>query len=89
MVREDPGITFKEYKSAAHLLRIQIEPLEVIGSNLDLEGTFETAGKAQVDAIITVTSGPLFQQRRKIAELAKRKRLPSMYQGSAWVDSGG
>jgi len=89
LVRDDPGTTFEEYKAAAHLLRIQIEPLEVIGSNLDLEGAFEAAGKAHVDAIITVTSAPLFQQRKKIAELAKRKRLLSMYQGSAWVESGG
>ena len=89
LVRDDPGTTFEEYKAAAHLLRIQIDPLEVIGSNLDLEGAFEAAGKAHVDAIITVTSAPLFQQRKKIAELAKRKRLPSIYQGSAWVESGG
>ena len=89
LVRDDPSTTFEECKAAAHILRIQIEPLEVIGSNLDLKGAFEAAGKAHVDAIITVTSAPLFQKRKKIAELAKRKRLPSIYQGSAWVESGG
>ena len=40
-------------------------------------------------ALITVTSAPLFLQRKRIVDLAIKNRLPSMYQGSAWVESGG
>jgi putative ABC transport system substrate-binding protein len=54
-----------------------------------LEGAFEAAAKGRVNAVITVTNAPLFRQRKRIADLAKTKRLPSMYQGSAWVESGG
>jgi len=88
-VPEDPSNTYEEYKAAAHMLQIAFEPLEVIGSNFDLEGTLEIAAKARVDALITVTTAQLFLQRKRIADLAKAKRIPSMYQGSAWVESGG
>jgi putative ABC transport system substrate-binding protein len=88
-VPEDPSNTYEEYKAAAHMLQIGFEPLEVIGSNFDLEGTLEIAAKARVDALITVTTAQLFLQRKRIADLAKAKRIPSMYQGSAWVESGG
>jgi putative ABC transport system substrate-binding protein len=42
-----------------------------------------------VNALITVTSAPLFFHRKRIADLAIKNRLPTMYQGSAWVESGG
>lgn len=88
-VPDDPSATFEEYKAAASALKIQLQPLEVHGPNPDLEGAFEAAAKGRVNAVITVTNAPLFRQRKRIADLAKTKRLPSMYQGSAWVESGG
>ena len=85
----DPSTTFEEYKTAARALNVQFQALEVQGSNPDLEGAFQTAVKARVNALITVTSALLFIERKRIAELAIKHRLPTMYQGSAWVESGG
>ena len=79
----------KEYETAARALKIGLQSLEVRGPNLDLDGTFQTAAKGRVNALITVTSAPLFLQRKRIVDLAIKNRLPSMYQGSAWVDGGG
>ena len=86
---DDPSTTFGEYKAAALALKVQFQSLEVHGPNPDLEGVFETAAKRRVNALITVTSAPLFLQRKRVADLAIKNRLPTLYQGSAWVESGG
>jgi putative ABC transport system substrate-binding protein len=41
------------------------------------------------EAIITITNSNLFIQQKRIVDLAITNRLPSMYQGSTWVESGG
>ncbi|HEV8723455.1 MAG TPA: ABC transporter substrate-binding protein [Candidatus Binatia bacterium] len=87
-VDERSGV-FKEYEAAANALKIQIQMLEVRGLNPDLEGAFQTAAKGRAGALITVTSANLFLQQKRIANLAIKNRLPSLYQGSSWVESGG
>jgi putative ABC transport system substrate-binding protein len=42
-----------------------------------------------VNAIVTITNNPLFRNSKKITELAIKNRLPSMYEGVTWVESGG
>ena len=80
---------FEQYRTAANALKIQIQSLEVRGQNPDLEDAFRTAVKGRVNAMITITSAPLFLQRKRIADLAITNRLPTLYQGSAWVEAGG
>ncbi|HEY8186979.1 MAG TPA: ABC transporter substrate-binding protein [Pyrinomonadaceae bacterium] len=87
-VDERSGV-FKEYEAAANALKIQIQLLEVRGLNPDLEGAFQTAVKGRAGALITVTNANLFLQQKRIANLAIKNRLPSLYQGSSWVESGG
>jgi ABC-type uncharacterized transport system substrate-binding protein len=83
------AIDFKEYEAAARTLKIQLQSLEVRGHNPDLEGAFHAAAKRRVGALITVTNANLFLQQRRIADLAIKNRLPSMFQGGTWVESGG
>jgi putative ABC transport system substrate-binding protein len=83
------AIAFKQYEAAARALKIQLQSLEVRDPNPDIEGAFQTAAKKRVSAFITVTTATLFLQQKRIADLAIKNRLPSMYQGSAWVESGG
>jgi ABC-type uncharacterized transport system substrate-binding protein len=82
-------IGFKEYETAARALKLQLESLEVWNSNPDLEGVFQTALKARVKALITITSNPLFHNSKRVAQLAIKNRLPSMYEGNSWVEAGG
>jgi putative ABC transport system substrate-binding protein len=79
----------KEYEPAARVLKIRLQPLEVRGLKPDLELAFQAAAKGRVGALITITNANLFLEQKQIAGLAIKGRLPSMYQGSAWVDSGG
>jgi putative ABC transport system substrate-binding protein len=83
------AIGFKDYEVAAHTLKLQIQSLRVRSSNPDLDGTFREANKERVNAIMTMSSNLLFRNAKKIAELAIKSRLPSMYEGGTWVETGG
>ena len=80
---------FKEYEAAARALKIQLHSLEVRGPNPDLEGAFQAAAKGRTSALITVTGTLLFRYPKRIADLAIKNRLSSMYEGSTWVEAGG
>jgi len=88
---DDPAaaIGFKEYEAAARALKIQLLSLEVRGPNPDLEGAFQAAAKGRVSAIISVRTGVLIIHRKRIADLAIKNRLPSMCEGSDFVEAGG
>jgi putative tryptophan/tyrosine transport system substrate-binding protein len=86
---ETATFDFKEYQAAGHVLKVQLRSLEVQGQTPDLEGAFQAAVKERANALITITSAKLFLQQKRIADLAIKNRLPSMYQGTAWVESGG
>ena len=85
----DRSDTFKEHETAGRSLNIQVQSLGVRGQNPDIEGAFKAAVRGRVNALITVTSAPLFVQRKRIADLAIKNRLPSMYQGRDWIEAGG
>ena len=87
---EDPTTTtrFDDYKSAAKALDMELQSLEVRGANPDLDTTFQNAA-SQVGGLITITNTVLFAHRKRIADLAIKYRLPTMYHGADWVDAGG
>jgi putative ABC transport system substrate-binding protein len=85
----DAAIGFKEYEAAARALKIQLLSLEVRGANVDLEGAFQAAAKGRANALITVRNAPLIIYRQRIADLAIKNRLPSMCEGSDFVEAGG
>ena len=86
---QNSAIAFKEYEATARALKVQLQSLDVRGPNPDLEGAFQAAAKGRTNAIITITNSSLFLQQKRIVDLAITNRLPSMYQGSTWVESGG
>lgn len=80
---------FKQYESAASALKIQLQSLEVQLYDPDVDGAFQSAVNARADAMIIITTAPLFLLQKRIANLAIKNRLPTMFQGSTWVESGG
>jgi putative ABC transport system substrate-binding protein len=88
---DDPGGAsgFKEYEAATPALKIQLQSLEVRGPNPDLEGAFQAAAKGRASALITVRNPLLLGYPKRIADLAMKNRLPSMYEGSDFVEVGG
>ena len=81
------ALAFREYKAAAPALKIQLQSLEVRDPNPDLEGAFQAAAKARANALITVRSGTFNRYRKQIADFAIKKRLPSMTEGSDYVEA--
>ena len=76
-------------KASREILRYNFDLLRYAGSKPDLESAFQTATKARAGALITITNANLFLQQKRLAELAIKNRLPSMFHGSTWVESGG
>jgi putative ABC transport system substrate-binding protein len=87
--RSTATINLKEYQDAARALRLQLQSLELQHEDPDILGAFQKATKERVGALITITSGALFLRQKQIANLAIKNRLPTMFQGSTWVDAGG
>jgi putative ABC transport system substrate-binding protein len=83
------AIALKEYEEAAHALKLRLQSIEVRGPNPDWEGAFQAAAKGGVGALITIHNALIVRYPRRIADLAIQTRLPSMYEGSSYVEAGG
>lgn len=80
---------FKEYEAAARALKVTIQSLELQRQNPDFEGAFRTAAKARMSALITARNALLIVNRKHIADLAIKNRLPSMSERNDMVEAGG
>ena len=83
------AIGLKEYEAAARAMKVQLQSLEVRGPIPDLESAFQAATKGRADALITVRTSVLNRYPKRIADLAIKNRLPSMFEVSAYVEVGG
>ena len=85
------GPAMKEVETAAKFLRLQLQILEVRGPN-DLEMAFEAVTRERADALMTLPNTSLRMNNRtriRIVEFTLKHRLPSMYEGSEYVETGG
>jgi putative tryptophan/tyrosine transport system substrate-binding protein len=84
-------IAFKDYEAAARALKLQLQSLEVRGPNPDLEGGFHAAAKGGASALIALRTSVFLRNPnpKRIADLAIKNRLPSMYEESRFVEVGG
>jgi putative ABC transport system substrate-binding protein len=72
----------------ARELGLQLHSMEVSGVN-DFESAFKAATTARSAALAVTQSPPFLSNRKQIAELATKNRLPAIYNRGDWVDSGG
>jgi ABC-type uncharacterized transport system substrate-binding protein len=83
----DIRASFQDFEPAAQALKIQLQSLEVRGPNPDLAGAFQAAAKGRANALITVRTALLISYRKQIADLVIKNRLPSMSEGSDFVEA--
>lgn len=85
-----PGVAvaFKEYEVAARALKIPLQSIEVRGPNPGLEAAFQAAIKGRAGALLTVRSPALNRYPKQIADLATKNRLPSLCEGSPYIEAG-
>ena len=88
---DDPAspIAFKEYETAAGALRMQIQSLEVRGSNPNLEGAFQGARKAHSGAIVAITNPLIGHFQNVLIDLATKYQTAVMYEARDYVEAGG
>jgi putative ABC transport system substrate-binding protein len=78
----------KEMEIAARSLDLRLQFLEVRSSN-DFENAFRAAGKARAEALITIRTPLINDQRKRVADLAVKSRLPAIYDVREYIDAGG
>jgi len=74
-------------EAGARALRLQIQLLEVKGPD-DFERAFEAATRQRADAVFGLPDTMLTVGRKRLAELAAKHRLPTMYQTREHPESG-
>ena len=85
------SLTMKEVEKAAKFLRVQLQLLEVRGPD-DLEMAFAAVTRERAEALMTLPNTSLRMNNRtriRIVEFTLKHRLPSMYEGSEYVETGG
>src|SRR5215831_13440025 len=81
--------SLRETELAAGALGVQLQYLDIL-SRKDIEPAFRAAKKGHADAVLALgTSFILNSQRKQIAELAVKSRLPAIYYAAEWVEEGG
>jgi putative ABC transport system substrate-binding protein len=83
------AIGLREYEAAGRSMKVQIESLQVTGPNPDFHEAFRSASKSRVNALVAVRTSVLNRYAKRIADLAVKNLLPSMFEVSAYVEAGG
>jgi putative ABC transport system substrate-binding protein len=80
--------TLADIERAAGVLALRLETLEVLGPQ-DIETAFQAATNKHADAILVVASPHLLSNRARVADVALKSRIPTMYYTSEFVRDGG
>ena len=85
-----PGIpqALREINVAADVFRVQVQYLEVRGPK-DIEIAFRAASQEHADAVLVLGSPVINSQRKQVADLAVKNRLPAIYSAPESVEDGG
>jgi putative tryptophan/tyrosine transport system substrate-binding protein len=78
----------REINLAADAFGVQLQYLEVEGPK-DIEIAFRAASKERADAVLVMQTPVLISQRRQVADLAIKSRLPTIYGRPEYVEDGG
>ncbi len=81
-------LAWKESQLPAPKLGLQLHSMEVRSSD-DLDKAFEDATRARVGALIVTPDPVLVRNLKRIAGLAAKNRLPSIFHLKEFADSGG
>ena len=83
------GAGFDEAQRTAKALRVQFKLIEIRSQNPDIAEAFQTIDKERIGGFVTSASPPVELHRKRILELAEQNRIPAIYGGQQWADSGG
>jgi putative ABC transport system substrate-binding protein len=81
-------LSWKEIQLPARQLGVELHSLEVRSSN-DFDKAFDAATKARAGALFIIADPVIVTNLKRIAGLTAKSHLPSIFQFSEFVDSGG
>lgn len=83
-----PDRSLKAHEDQARALGLHPQGLKVAGANPDLERVFEAMRRERADALLVLEQPATVAHRKRIAEMAAKHRLPTLF-ARASVDAGG
>jgi ABC-type uncharacterized transport system substrate-binding protein len=84
----DAALKWNEAEVAGRALGLQFHSVEVKAPD-DFESAFKTATRTHPQALIALRNPLIVNNRKRIAALATKSRLPAMYDDREFVDAGG
>jgi len=78
----------REAESPARSLGVQLQPVGVRGPN-EFDDAFAAMSRERAGGVVVPTDPMYFQHRTRLAELARKYRLPAIYGLREHVDAGG
>jgi putative tryptophan/tyrosine transport system substrate-binding protein len=78
----------KNTQAAAQKVGLFVIPIKARNPN-ETENAFAELGKQRVDAVMVASDAVFFGQRQRIAELALRNRIPTMFSLREYSEAGG
>ena len=82
------GPAIEEVKAAARSLGVQLQVLEARGPN-DFDSAFAAMARERAGALLVITDSMFSTHRIRLADLAIKSRLPSVFTNRQPVDAGG
>ena len=80
--------SYKDYETPARALKLKLQAIEVRSLKPEFDEAFQTAVRGRASAIITLRNSLLIDNRKRIADLAIQNRIPSISEGSVFVEAG-
>jgi len=74
-------------QEAARMLGVQIQPVEAREGQFD--AAFAELSQNRAGALVVLPHGTYFRERKVLADLAGKNRLPTIYEFRPYVDAGG
>ena len=78
----------KEMEAASRGFGLKLQHLDILDAK-EIEALFRTASNERADAVVVLAGTVIIAQRRQIADLAIKSRLPSIYERREFVEAGG
>jgi putative ABC transport system substrate-binding protein len=82
-------LPMKELRAAALALKLKLEEITAEADAKGLESAFQTVKQKQIGAIAIGGGRTFLAERKRIAQLAAKHRLPAIYPQKAFVDEDG
>ena len=80
--------SLKETELAAKSFKVALQYLDILGAK-DIESAFREASKGRADAVLVLGAPVLISQRKQIADLAAKSRLPAIFPSPEYIEAGG